>query len=499
MNKKIRKILIANRGEIAIRVMKSCRTMGIRTVAVFSDADAKSLYLRHADESYHIGASPARESYLNQDKILKVARDSGADAIHPGYGFLSENPLFVESVEKAGFQFIGPSAESIRQLGDKTSARAIARQIGVPVVPGTIKSLSSADEAISVAKSIGFPVLLKAAAGGGGKGMRIVRETKDLATAFELSRSEAASSFSDDRVYMEKYILNSRHVEVQILADSHGNVVHLGERECSIQRRHQKIIEESPSPAIHEKIRAGLTESAVKLASHVGYTNAGTVEFILDETGQFYFMEVNTRLQVEHPVTELRTGIDLVREQIRIASGERLSMVQRDISFEGHALECRIYAEDSANNFIPFIGTIGHIAHPSGRGIRLDTGIDAGSVISAYYDPMISKVVTHGKTRDEALATMISALEGYEIYGVKTNIDLLLWILADPEFSAGKFDTNFLDRKYRPELFDATPQDIRELAGLVAALLQLRSEDRFRPRADGHDSQWTSQRYGLLR
>ncbi|HLF13333.1 MAG TPA: acetyl-CoA carboxylase biotin carboxylase subunit [Bacteroidota bacterium] len=498
MSKKIRKILIANRGEIAIRVMKTCRSMGIRTVGVFSDADVKSLHLGHADEKYHIGPSPARESYLNQEKILDVARQSGADAIHPGYGFLSENPQFVEAVEQSGATFIGPSAASIRLLGDKTSARSVALQLGVPVVPGTIKALSSADEAIDIANSIGFPVLLKAAAGGGGKGMRVVRAAGDLAAALQLSKSEASSSFSDDRVYLEKYILNPRHVEVQILADTQGNVVHLGERECSVQRRYQKIIEESPSPAINEKIRAGLTESAVRLASHVGYTNAGTVEFILDGTGRYYFMEVNTRLQVEHPVTELRTGIDIVREQIRIASGERLSMTQRDIRFDGHALECRIYAEDSASNFIPFIGTIGHIAHPSGPGIRLDTGIGAGSAISAYYDPMISKVITHGTTRDEALAIMLSALGTYEIYGVKTNIDLLQWILADPDFVAGKFDTGFLHRKYRPEMFDGAPPEVRDLAAMVAALLHLRFEGRFRPGTDGHDPKWTARRAELL-
>jgi acetyl-CoA carboxylase biotin carboxylase subunit len=499
MKNKIRKILIANRGEIAIRVMKTCNTMGIRTVAVFSDADAQAPYLRYADETYHIGKSPARESYLNQAKIIEVARESGADAIHPGYGFLSENPTFVDAVHKAGLIFIGPSGDAIRHLGDKTSAKAVAQKIGVPVVPGTVKALENAGEALEIAKSIGFPVLLKAAAGGGGKGMRVVRDAKDLPAALQMAKSEAASSFSDDRVYIEKYILNPRHVEVQIIADSHGNVVHLGERECSIQRRHQKIIEESPSPAITGETRAGLTASAVKLAAHVGYTNAGTVEFILDESGRYYFMEVNTRLQVEHPVTELRTGIDLVREQIRVAAGEKLSVSQKDIRFDGHALECRIYAEDSANNFMPFIGTIGHIAHPSGRGIRLDTGIDAGSAISAYYDPMISKVIAHARTRDEALATMVTALESYEIYGVKTNIDLLLWILADPDFASGRFDTHFLDRKYRPGLFDGTPQAVRILSGLVAGYLHLKAEDRFNSAANQNDRQWIIHRSAIVR
>ncbi len=486
MKRKIRKILIANRGEIAIRVINTCRGMGIRTVALFSDADGDSPFVRQADESVHLGPASPRESYLNQEKVIAAAKRSGADAIHPGYGFLSENPKFVDAVEHSGLIFIGPSAEAIRQLGDKTSAKAIARKLGVPVVPGTVTSLGSSDEALDVAASIGYPVLLKAAAGGGGKGMRVVREAKDLPAAFNLSKSEALSSFSDDRVYIEKYILNPRHIEVQILADAHGNVVHLGERECSIQRRHQKLIEESPSIAIDDTLRTSLTGSAVTLASNTGYTSAGTVEFILDESGQYYFMEVNTRLQVEHPVTELRTGIDLVREQINIASGERLAVKQDDVRFSGHAIECRICAEDSANNFIPFIGTIGHIAHPSGPGVRVDTGIESGSTITAYYDPMISKVIAFGPTRDEALGTMVSALEQYEIYGVKTNIDLQLWVLTDPDFIAGRFDTNFIGRKYRPELFQAIPVDIAELAGIAATTLHLAEEDRYRASSPGH-------------
>lgn len=500
MKNKIRKLLIANRGEIAIRVMRTARAMGIRTVAVFSEADAGALHVREADEARCIGSPPARESYLNQERILQVAKEAGVDAIHPGYGFLSENPSFVDAVGKAGLIFVGPSGDAIRQLGDKTTAKAVAQRIGVPVVPGTVKALATPEESLAIAKSIGYPVLLKAAAGGGGKGMRVVREAKDLPAALALARSEAASSFSDDRVYMEKYILNPRHVEVQVIADGHGNVVHLGERECSIQRRHQKIIEESPSPAIDAKTRAGLTDSAVRLASHVGYTNAGTVEFILDDSGGYYFMEVNTRLQVEHPVTEQRTGIDLVREQIRVAAGERLSVAQEEIRFDGHALECRIYAEDSANSFMPFIGTIGHIAHPSGRGIRLETGVDAGSAISPYYDPMISKVIAYGETRDESLARMTSALGGYEIYGVKTNLDLLLWILDDPDFRGGKFDTHFLDRKYRPGLFEAAPEHVRLLSGLVAGYLHLREEDRHRIAAEQEDHRWKPlRRNGPLR
>ena len=499
MKKNIRKILIANRGEIAIRVMKTCRAMGIRSVAVFSDADRGSPYLRDADETFHIGPSTARESYLNQEKILTVARTSGADAIHPGYGFLSENPQFVEAVEKTGLVFIGPSSASIRTLGDKTSARAIARQIGIPVVPGSDGSITSPGQALDVARTIGFPVLLKAAAGGGGKGMRVVREEGELAAAFKMATSEAASSFSDDRVYLEKYILNPRHVEVQILADAHGNVIHLGERECSIQRRHQKIIEESPSPAMNDTLRAGLTKSAVNLAAHVGYTNAGTVEFIVDESGAYFFMEVNTRLQVEHPVTEMRTGLDLVREQIIIAGGGRLSLKQEDVTFDGHSLECRIYAEDSANNFSPFIGTIGHVLHPSGAGIRLDTGIESGSRISAHYDPMISKVITHGSSRREALALMAGALDRYEIYGVKTNLDLLIWVINHPEFSSGIFDTNFLGRNYRPEMFDRIPAEVAELAAHVAALVHLRAEDRVRLCAEVHDASWPSRRSDYLR
>lgn len=499
MKKNIRKILIANRGEIAIRIMRTCRIMGINSVAVYSDADARSHYLRFADETHHIGNPAPKESYLNMDVILECAKKSGADAIHPGYGFLSENPVFVDRVERAGLTFIGPTAAAIRKLGDKTSAKEIAKAVGVPVVPGTVKALKSFEEARDVASSIGYPVLLKAAAGGGGKGMRIVREEKELSGALDLSRSEAKSSFSDDRVYMEKYILDPRHIEVQILADSSGSVVHLGERECSIQRRHQKIIEESPSPAISEMIRRNVTEAAVKIAAHVGYTNACTVEFIMDHSGNFYFMEVNTRLQVEHPVTELRTGIDIVEEQIRIASGEKLKYSQEDVTFTGHAVECRIYAEDSANGFLPYTGRIEHIAHPSGPGIRLDTGIENGSEISPYYDPMISKVISFGGSRLEALARMKAALQDYEIYGVKTNLDLLLWILDDPEFIAGEFDTNFLGRKYSPDLFADPPPEIRSLAGLVAASLHLAVEGRYDQITGGYDPRWISQRQEDLR
>jgi len=499
MKKIIRKILIANRGEIAVRVMRTCRTMGIATVAVYSDWDKRSPHLRIAGESHYLGPSPARESYLNVDKILEIARTSGADAIHPCYGFLSENPSFVERVEKEGLIFIGPSAAAIRKLGDKTSAKEIARTLGVPVVPGTVKAPSSPEEARSVGKSIGYPVLLKAAAGGGGKGMRIVREEKDLAGALSLSMSEAKSSFSDGRVYMEKYIEDPRHIEVQVIADAHGAVVHLGERECSIQRRYQKIIEESPSEAIDEKLRRSLAESAVRLAGYAGYTGAGTVEFILDREGNAYFMEVNTRLQVEHPVTEWRTGIDIVREQIRIAAGERLSRTQPEITFSGHAIECRIYAEDSANGFLPYTGRIEHIAHPAGPGVRIDTAIENGSDIGPYYDPMISKVISFGRSRPEALARMKESLRAYEIYGVKTNLDLLLWILDDPDFIAGNFDTNFLGRKYRPGLFTDPPAGIRTLAGLVAAALHLAGEGRFEQATDGCDPSWTSQRAEEMR
>ncbi len=499
MKKNIRKILIANRGEIAIRVMRSCRMMGIRTVAVFSDADEGSPYLRHADEVYHIGNSPARESYLDMEKIVGIAKQANVDAIHPGYGFLSENPAFVERVDSEGLIFIGPTADAIRKLGDKTSAKEIAGRAGVPVVPGTVSALTSVPEALRTAASVGYPVILKAAAGGGGKGMRIVRAEEDLEGAFAMAKSEAGSSFSDDRIYLEKYIQDPRHIEVQILADSFGTVLHLGERECSIQRRHQKIIEESPSPAVDDSVRRDLTAAAVRLASGVGYTNAGTVEFIMDRDGKFYFMEVNTRLQVEHPVTEWRTGVDIVREQIRIAAGERLALSQGDVSFAGHAIECRIYAEDSANGFLPWTGRIEHINHPAGPGIRLDTGLENGSVISAYYDPMISKVISWGMTREESLLRMREALRGYEIYGVKTNLDLLLWVLEDPEFIAAKFDTNFLGRKYSPGLFTGTPEGIGELCARVAASLHHSGRHRFDALHDGHDTRWISQRREEMR
>lgn len=499
MKKSIRKILIANRGEIAIRVMRTCRLMGITTVAVFSDADRQSPHVRFADEAHHIGPPPARESYLDIPRIINTARKCGADAIHPGYGFLSENPRFVEEVEKAGLIFIGPSAASIRLLGDKTSARSIAKELGIPVVPGTINPIESIGEARATAQEIGYPVLLKAAAGGGGKGMRVVKEEGALESSFRMAKSEALSSFSDDRVYMEKFILNPRHIEVQVLADGRGNVVHFGERECSIQRRHQKIIEESPSLAIDDAVRAGLTQAAVRLARHVKYAGAGTVEFIFDDAGRYYFMEVNTRLQVEHPVTELRTGVDLVREQIMVASGEKPGIAQEDVTFHGHAIECRIYAEDSANQFLPYMGRINHIAHPAGPGIRLDTGIEERSEIMAYYDPMISKVIAFGEDRADALRRMRAALERYEIYGVKTNIDLLLWIIGDEDFAAYRFDTNFIQSKYDPAFFTTAPDDMKVLAARIGIHLMERDAERYRAAGDGELSPWAGKRTDRMR
>lgn len=468
---KIKKILVANRGEIAIRVMKSCKEMGIKTVAVYSEIDQDAFHVRMADEAYLLGPAPARESYLNQERIIEIAKKTRSTAIHPGYGFLSENPIFVELLEKIDIIFIGPNAKSIRMLGDKTAARTLAKKISVPIVPGTIKPIKSIDEARETARNVTYPILLKAAGGGGGKGMRIVRSESELASSLRGSQSEALSAFGDDRIYIEKYIENPRHIEVQVLADNHGNIVHLGERECSIQRRHQKIIEESPSTIVTPEIRERLTKAATTLVKASGYTNAGTVEFIFDKDRNFYFLEVNTRLQVEHPVSEMRVGLDIVREQIRIAEGERLSFNQEDIVFNGHSIECRIYAEDPTNNFYPSIGKIVSLKSPMGFGIREDRGIEVGNEISSYYDPIISKLVVWARSRSEALERMSAALMGYEIFGVRNNLSLCHWIMNHPKFVGGVFDTNFLNNYFKQEEFVRTPEQLLKV-GAITAILQ---------------------------
>ncbi|MDH4071381.1 MAG: acetyl-CoA carboxylase biotin carboxylase subunit [Ignavibacteria bacterium] len=465
----IKKILIANRGEIAVRIIRTCRELGIQTVAVFSEADRTMPHVLLADEAYLIGPPPSAESYLRSDILIEVAGKSKADAIHPGYGFLSEKAQFSRLVSDSGLIFIGPSPEAVTMMGDKTEARKLMMEAGVPVVPGTKDPISAPAEAAAFASEHGYPVLIKAAAGGGGKGMRVVAEEAELPSAFRAAKSEALASFGDGRIFVEKYLAEPRHVEFQILADAHGSVVHLGERECSIQRRHQKIIEESPSVIVDEAMRKRMGEAAVMAAQACGYVNAGTVEFLVDRDRKFYFLEMNTRLQVEHPVTELRTGIDLVAEQIRVARHEPLGYTQSDIRMNGHAIECRIYAEDPANSYMPSTGTILHLKPGQGPGVRDDRGVEAGNEISVYYDPMISKLVVWAGTREQALRRMIRALGEYEILGVATNIPLNLSILRHPDFVAGNFDTHFL--ALHPDILKTQRPDELEEMGAVAAAL----------------------------
>jgi acetyl-CoA carboxylase biotin carboxylase subunit len=441
-----KKILIANRGEIAVRVIRACRELGITSVAVYSDVDRASLHVRKADEAYHIGPAAASESYLNIARILDVAGRSGAEAIHPGYGFLSENAKFAQACLDAGIKFIGPTAASMEMMGSKTRARQHMEKAGVPFVPGTSRGLQSFAEAQQVAARIGYPIMLKAAAGGGGKGMRLVGAPYDLESALQAARSEAQRSFGDSEVYIEKYIVNPRHIEMQILADEHGNCVWLGERECSIQRRHQKVLEESPSPLVDPEMRQRMGEIAVRVAKAANYTNAGTVEFLSDQKKNFHFLEMNTRLQVEHPVTELITGLDLVHLQIRIAAGETLPFTQDDVQIRGHAMECRIYAEDPDNNYFPSPGKITLLLAPSGPGIRRDSGMYEGWTVPIDYDPLLAKLIGYGTDRQQTIGRLIRALNEYFVGGIKTNISLFRRILNDREFQAGKLDTGYLDR-----------------------------------------------------
>jgi acetyl-CoA carboxylase biotin carboxylase subunit len=442
-----RKILIANRGEIAVRIIRACRDLGVSPVAVYSEADAGALHVRLADEAYEIGPAPSVESYLRIDRIVDAALGSRAEAIHPGYGFLAENADFARAVAGAGLVFIGPSIEAMRLMGSKTSARRVATEAGVPVVPGTTEPLASYDQALETARGLGFPVMLKASAGGGGKGMRLVASADELRSAFESAQSEAASAFGDPEVYLEKAIERPRHIEIQVFADTHGKVVHLGERECSIQRRHQKVIEECPSPIDDADLRQRMGEAAIKAARAVDYVGAGTVEFLVDsETRDFYFLEMNTRLQVEHPVTELVTGIDLVREQIVVADGAPLSFTQQDVRWSGHAIECRVYAEDPDNNFLPAPGHIHSLRVPAGPGVRDDSGVEAGAEVSIYYDPMISKLAVWGRTRREAIDRLRRALDEYAVGGIKTTLPFFRQIVRDAEFIEGHLDTGFIER-----------------------------------------------------
>jgi acetyl-CoA carboxylase biotin carboxylase subunit len=476
----MKKVLIANRGEIAVRITRACRDLGVSTVAVYSDCDRAALHVRMADEAYWVGPNPPRESYLRIDRMIEVARQSGADAVHPGYGFLAENEDFAAACAEAGLTFVGPSPEAITLMGSKTAARQVAMAVGVPVVPGTETPLAddvSDEEVLAVAERIGYPLMLKAVAGGGGKGMRMVTEAADLPSALRAARSEAGSAFGDSAVYLERRILAPRHIEVQLLADHYGTVVPFVERECSIQRRHQKVVEESPSLAVSPDLRRRMTDAAAAVARQAGYTNAGTIEFLLDEDGSFYFLEMNTRLQVEHPITEQVTGIDLVQWQLRIARGERLTVEpSRAVTPRGHAVECRIYAEDPDTGFMPSPGRVHGLRVPQGPGVRDDSGMYEGGEVPIYYDPMISKLITWADDRPTALARMRRALAEYEVRGIRTTIPFFRWILEDDDFQAGRFDTTFIDRKLGTRggepLVPCTDQ--HELVAAIAVALRMR-------------------------
>jgi acetyl-CoA carboxylase, biotin carboxylase subunit len=466
--RQLRTVLIANRGEIAVRVIRACRELGIRSVAVYSDADRSALHVRYADEAYHIGAPPPRESYLNIGKLIDVARKSGADAIHPGYGFLSEREAFAGACRDADIIFVGPTPEAISTMGDKQTARTTVKKAGVPVVPGTEPGLND-EELMRAAEQVGYPLLVKASAGGGGKGMRIVRSKEDLESSIASAHREAENAFGDGTVYIEKYIENGRHIEIQVLADMHGNTVSLGERECSIQRRHQKLVEEAPSPFVTPTMREGMGKVAVAAAQSVNYVNAGTIEFIVDKDRNYYFMEMNTRLQVEHPVTELITGLDLVKEQLRIARGRVMDITQSSVQIRGHAIECRINAEDPYNGFLPSTGTVSLHLAPTGPGVRLDSGIYAGYVVTPYYDSMLGKLVVWGQNRPQAIRRLSRALDEYRIMGLKTNLPFHQKLVDSHHFISGKFDTGFIEHYFRPEVDEARLDP--EAAAIIATLV----------------------------
>jgi acetyl-CoA carboxylase biotin carboxylase subunit len=463
-----KKLLVANRGEIALRVIRACREIGVSPVAVYSDVDRNALHVRYADEAHLLGPAPPRDSYLNIEKIIEVARRSGAEALHPGYGFLAENADFAEACQKAGIVWVGPPPEVIRRMGDKVAARRMVGEAGVPVVPGT-DAMANLAQAAAAAVDIGFPVLIKAVAGGGGKGIRLVKDPAEMQAALRVAGGEALSAFGDNAVYIEKFMEPVRHIEVQVLADDHGNVVALGERECSIQRRYQKLIEESPSTAVDAGLREQLCRAAVAVARAVGYRNAGTVEFLMDHDRRFFFLEMNTRLQVEHPVTELVTGTDLVIEQIRVAAGEEISFRQEDVRLSGWALECRITAEDPFNNFLPSLGCIDYVAEPSGPGVRVDSALFSGVELPYHYDPMVAKLITWGRSREEAIQRMRRALREFVIVGVETNIPFHLQMLEDGRFLAGDISTAFLEKEF--SLASRGDGASEEVALLATALL----------------------------
>jgi len=495
-----KKILIANRGEIAVRVIRACKEMGIKSVAIYSETDKTSLHTVLADEAYFIGASPSSESYLNKEKIISLAKEIKADAIHPGYGYFSENAEFIEAVVKAGITFIGPSAKSVRMMGNKTAARQLMKKYNVPIVPGTTEAIKSTHEGIKAANEIGYPVLLKAAAGGGGKGMRKITSEKEFADAFETTKREALKSFANDSIYIEKFIENPKHIEVQIIADKHGNYAHIFERECSIQRRHQKIIEEAPSSFVDSETREKITTAGVNAAKACNYYNAGTIEFLMDADKSFYFLEMNTRLQVEHPVTELISGIDLVKEQINIAFGKKLSFKQSDLFINGHAVESRIYAEDPENNFLPATGKLYDFEIPSGPGVRVDSGFSRGSEISIYYDPLIAKLISWSDNRTNAISRMIRALKEFKTSGVINNIPFLLEVYENTNFIKGNFDINFIEKENLVEKFEKDEtlrdKDLDIVAAAFASLLKSKSSSRnLNGVSKSNENKWNELKY----
>ena len=497
--KKINKILVANRGEIALRIMRTAREMGISTVAIYSEADRNTPHVRYADEAVCVGPPPAKESYLRADKIIQICHDLGVDAVHPGYGFLSENAEFSRAVSEAGLIFIGPSPQSIEVMGSKIAAKQAARRMNVPLVPGVDEAITDRSAAKLTAAQVGYPVLIKASAGGGGKGMRVVENPEEFDEQMDRAVSEAVQSFGDGSVFIEKYITKPRHIEIQVMADQHGNVVHLFERECSIQRRHQKVVEEAPSSVLTPQIRDAMGQCAVDVARGCNYHGAGTVEFIVDENLDFYFLEMNTRLQVEHPVTELITGVDLVKEMIWVAEGKPLSFAQADLTIRGHALEIRVCAEDPANNFLPDVGTLHTYVRPQGNGVRVDDGMEQGMEISIYYDPMIAKLVTYGKDRTEAIEKMRRAIDEYQIVGVQTTLPFCRFVMDHEAFLSGQFDTRFVGLYFKPEVLLAEPDhdEMNVAAALVGHLMLNQTPAPSREKASilpEQTSQWRTNR-----
>lgn len=484
------KILVANRGEIALRIMRTAHKMGIRTVAVYSEADREAPFVKFADEAYLIGPAPSSASYLNMDKIIEVAKSSKSDGIHPGYGFLSENAEFSRKVKDAGITFIGPLAESIEVMGSKLEAKAAVKDFDIPLVPGTEEAIEDPEKAIEIAREIGFPILIKASAGGGGKGMRIVRKEEELKSQMERAISEAIASFGNGAVFIEKFIDSPRHIELQILADQHGNIIHLNERECSIQRRHQKVVEEAPSPKLDEKTRQAMGQAAIDVARACNYIGAGTVEFLTDAENNFYFLEMNTRLQVEHPITELITGVDLVEQQIRIARNEVLELEQTDIPIHGHAIELRVYAEDPFENFLPDIGKLIRYRPPVGEYIRVDDGFEEGMEVPIHYDPMLAKLVVYGQTRAQAISRMIMAIDHYEIKGVATTLPFGRYVMEHHSFTDGTYDTQFVDHYFDPETLRKYEREDMEVSAAVGIKLLLEKWGKVKLPVDQEDNQW---------